>query len=1260
MDTQKHCSGCNKSLAPTAPQGLCPECLIKAGLGTGVDIGPETQAARPKIPFTPPKPEELAQHFPQLEILEFIGQGGMGAVYKVRQKQLDRIVALKILPPQVARGPGFAERFTREARALAKLNHPHIVTLYEFGEADELFYFLMEFVDGINLQQLLQTGRIAANEALAIVPQICDALQFAHQRGIVHRDIKPGNILLSKEGQVKIADFGVAKIVADGLDKMAVTKGAGKSSELTEAGSTLGTPRYMAPEQVAHPLEVDHRADIYSLGVVFYEMLTGELPGKKIEAPSKKVQIDVRLDEVVMRALEKTPELRWQTASDLRTQVETIAGTPEIAPSSQQIKRTKVISSLRFSRTAIAGAVWLPLFFITFILAFTERVIQGEYHGPTWWQILLRITLLPLGLAAPFGTTILGWIAVSQIRHSAGKLYGLGLAVFDGLFFPLLAFDGTIMWLLKTLSHLITDFYTNLSNQNNPQVHLPLTTRLVNFLFHHPELAVFVAIVAAIVMDFIIIRSVWRAVNQPLDDSSTIPPANSPSEPPVARAEMPSPRFSRTAIRGACWLPFSVFALLFILSEHGPTAGLNIIFVLPLILGFTAPFGTTILGWIAITQIRRSAGKYYGLGLAVFDGLFFPLLTLDGLIIAADMQGRVHATEGPAAAVHMVTKAWELHWWPTLLILGIIVLGDFLIIRYVWRVANQSLDPSPSIPRANDTSGQTMAYFALFFAGLSGVLSLVTFCFWPNPSEILVWSILIATLVGIILGVMTRKSRLGKRAMVVGGVNMAIWPVIAIVTQLAYATTQPDGAEIHYRVFVDEAGLVDKLIPVEQRQDGIMPNIKPEMFDGAVTAVSINGVFTKTDSQMAMIDSAALDALLKGMATKPGLLVDEKRRIPASPNNGIPGIPIGWTRGFADRSLSAEAVGGGFVKIQPKNGIRQVRIECRFEYLANNNPNLVLSKILYEGNAPQPGQTLAFFIPFSDKDNTNKYLVAEFEVSNENNSSSPNSILSKAIEQKLQLENFNWNSMDITFRANSTKALCRFVGLNKSGIPVNGSLNAEVSGDGSWLVSGDGQLHDERFTTVPPLKQLEKQFSKPMIEIESYVAEVPVDFQASEEGLERSLAQRKDVRVWGDSRIVRRSGQKVEIQIADADHPDAGSTNGFMFHVIATLKDGKVDYQTTYKSTIPAERFEGVANGIKPFGEPVLYGPFDLANGRRLIGMVIFRLADANSKSTFDPSNVWSFGPVVAGLQLAAELATSNEVFAFDEPITVKFHVRNA
>ena len=226
----------------------------------------------------------------------------MGAVYKARQPALDRVVALKILPPQTAGGPGFVERFNREARALARLAHPNIVAVHEFGQVNGLPFFIMEFVDGLNLRQLEQAGRLSPREALQIVPQICEALQFAHDEGIVHRDIKPENILMDKKGRVKIADFGIAKIWA-----------ARRTVAMTETKGAIGTPHYMAPEQVERPTTVDHRADIFSLGVVFYEMLTGELPLGKFAPPSsRKVEVDVRLDDVVLRALEKDPERRYQ------------------------------------------------------------------------------------------------------------------------------------------------------------------------------------------------------------------------------------------------------------------------------------------------------------------------------------------------------------------------------------------------------------------------------------------------------------------------------------------------------------------------------------------------------------------------------------------------------------------------------------------------------------------------------------------------------------------------------------------------------------------------------------------------------------------------------------------------------------------------------------------------------------------------------------------------------------------------------------
>jgi tRNA A-37 threonylcarbamoyl transferase component Bud32 len=273
-------------------------------------LSDEEAAAQPPL-----SPEQLTPHFPQLEILECLGRGGMGVVYKARQKSLNRLVALKLLAPERARESEFAERFTREAHALAALNHPHIVTVYDFGQAGGFYFLLMEFVDGVNLRQSMNAKRFTPEQALAVVPAVCEALQYAHEHGIVHRDIKPENLLLDKDGRVKIADFGIAKM----LDDVATSLDAAESQP-------AGTPQYMAPEQKDHQ-RADHRADIYSLGVVLYEMLTGELPATKLQAPSSRLrglQIDVRLDEIVLRALEKEPELRYQTAAEMRTQLETI------------------------------------------------------------------------------------------------------------------------------------------------------------------------------------------------------------------------------------------------------------------------------------------------------------------------------------------------------------------------------------------------------------------------------------------------------------------------------------------------------------------------------------------------------------------------------------------------------------------------------------------------------------------------------------------------------------------------------------------------------------------------------------------------------------------------------------------------------------------------------------------------------------------------------------------------------------------------
>lgn len=336
------CPKCGLILAPNAPRGLCPGCLFKGALESHPAMTGEEPAEERD---GPPTPEELAADFPELEIRRFVGRGGMGMVYEARQKHLNRVVALKILSPQIARKGAFAERFAREARMMALLSHPHVVTVYEFGTtkpADDrppMYYLLMEFVDGLTLRQLLNAGQLTPQQAFAIVPQICEALQYAHDKGIVHRDIKPENILLDKQGNVKIADFGLAKLM--GLQAHDIT--------ISTTGQILGTLNYMAPEQMERPLDVDHRADIYSLGVVFYQMLTGELPLGRFAPPSQKGVADTRLDEVVMRALEKEPARRYQQASAFQTQVESIALTPHLVP--ETAMETTVLQSAYHRRS---------------------------------------------------------------------------------------------------------------------------------------------------------------------------------------------------------------------------------------------------------------------------------------------------------------------------------------------------------------------------------------------------------------------------------------------------------------------------------------------------------------------------------------------------------------------------------------------------------------------------------------------------------------------------------------------------------------------------------------------------------------------------------------------------------------------------------------------------------------------------------------------------------------------------------------------
>lgn len=256
----------------------------------------------------------------------------MGFVYRVKDRATGEIGALKVLVRELAADPAFVERFEREARTLARLDHPGIVRLRSWGQTGGFCHLLMEHVEGANLREALRAGRFSPEQALALVGPLCDALQYAHSQGVLHRDIKPENILLDADGRAKIADFGIAKILESPGSAL-------EAYSLTQTGARIGTPHYMAPEQVEKPEAVDHRADIYSLGVVLYELLTGELPLGRFQVPSAKVDLDARIDEIVLRALAKERELRQQSAGEVRQQVEELGGGDKTGPVSSKDSR---------------------------------------------------------------------------------------------------------------------------------------------------------------------------------------------------------------------------------------------------------------------------------------------------------------------------------------------------------------------------------------------------------------------------------------------------------------------------------------------------------------------------------------------------------------------------------------------------------------------------------------------------------------------------------------------------------------------------------------------------------------------------------------------------------------------------------------------------------------------------------------------------------------------------------------------------------
>jgi len=266
--------------------------------------------------WEPPTTAELEGSIPGYEKFAFIGRGGMGAVYSSYQISLARRVAIKILSPDLGEDARFLEGFQREARLLARLQHPHIITVHGSGTTiTGYLYIVMEHVEDVSLLKYLRVNQSSVTRILDIAAQVCEALEFAHKRGVLHLDIKPGNILIDQHGHVRVADFGLAKEIQE------TTRRANSDGH---TGRVMGTAGYTAPEQRLPGALVDQRADVFSLGVTLYEMFTGRLPVGAFDMPSKKAGTPKVVDKIVLRALREDPDDRYQSAADMRSAIATV------------------------------------------------------------------------------------------------------------------------------------------------------------------------------------------------------------------------------------------------------------------------------------------------------------------------------------------------------------------------------------------------------------------------------------------------------------------------------------------------------------------------------------------------------------------------------------------------------------------------------------------------------------------------------------------------------------------------------------------------------------------------------------------------------------------------------------------------------------------------------------------------------------------------------------------------------------------------
>ncbi len=370
MTSERLCPQCKKPLASDSPQGLCPECLLKAAFPSESDHQSAATGmfeASPQASI-PTNAGERVKYFGDYELLEEIARGGMGVVWKARQTSLKREVALKMIRAGALASPDEVARFQREAEAAGNLQHPNIVSIHEVGEHDGQHYFSMDLVNGRDLEALVKDGPLDPQRAARYVKIIAEAIHFAHQRGTLHRDLKPQNVLIDAADQPRITDFGLAKIMKD-------------DSRLTKSGVVMGSPSYMPPEQAAgRQGEIGPASDVYSLGAMLYELLTGRPPFRGATAMATlhevmesepasprrlKADIPPDLETICLKCLEKSPSARYPTARALAEELDRfLKGEPIQARPASAVR--KVVSWARRHPAALAALAALVMVALAF------------------------------------------------------------------------------------------------------------------------------------------------------------------------------------------------------------------------------------------------------------------------------------------------------------------------------------------------------------------------------------------------------------------------------------------------------------------------------------------------------------------------------------------------------------------------------------------------------------------------------------------------------------------------------------------------------------------------------------------------------------------------------------------------------------------------------------------------------------------------------------------------------------------------------